>query len=96
MAAELVVYAVRPGELAEGEATVAAFSGHNGGVEHMAFEIEHTGAGAGVRMQGDCPLDWFFFWTNYRCISPEPYIKIHVEPGHEQAWTYNYEFYTLD
>jgi hypothetical protein len=59
------------------------------------IRIEHLNAGAGVRIRGDQPLMKLAFWCCPTTLCPEPYIKIHVDPGKEMTWQIRYEFYEI-
>jgi hypothetical protein len=57
--------------------------------------VENKKTGAGVKINGDKPIDIFYFWTIKTTICPEPYIYMEIAPGKEENWTTKYLFYTL-
>jgi hypothetical protein len=59
------------------------------------IRIENRKSGCGVRITSDRPLEKLIFWSRTRVVGPEPYIRIHVEPGKTQSWQTRYAFYTL-
>ncbi|MCE6988753.1 hypothetical protein [Dyadobacter sp. CY323] len=59
------------------------------------IRIENTKTRAGVRINGDHPLEKLVYWACPTTSCPEPYIKLSVQPGHEITWQINYEFYTF-
>ena len=59
------------------------------------IRVENRKAGTGVRMTGDRPLARLVFWSIRTTACPEPYVKMRIEPGQEQAWTLRYELYEL-
>ncbi|MBI4893866.1 MAG: hypothetical protein HY821_24835 [Acidobacteria bacterium] len=82
-------------ELQMGQSTIAEFKpeGPQAGVYDV--RMEHRKAGAGVRIQGNIPIDHVVFWAIRKTFCPEPYVKIEVEPGKQLKWNYDYEFYDL-
>jgi hypothetical protein len=41
-------------------------------------------------------LEKLVFWSIRTTACPEPYVKLRVEPGREEAWTLRYELYELE
>lgn len=60
------------------------------------FRVEHTRAGAGVRMTGDRPLSNAALWSMRATIAVEPFIAIAIDPGQTFTWTLAYTYYRLD
>ncbi len=54
--------------------------------------VVNAARGVGVRIRGDRPLSRLYFWSLQSVVSPEPYIKLRVEPGTTEHWTIRYEF----
>jgi hypothetical protein len=48
--------------------------------------------GAGFRVTSDAPITRFNLWSIRTVMAVEPYNAVHVAPGAEQRWTYNYTF----
>jgi len=59
------------------------------------FRIENRKAGAGVRIQGDRPLQNASLWSIRSVMSVEPFIDIPADPGKEFTWSYTYTYYTV-
>ena len=60
------------------------------------FRVEHTRAGAGVRITADRPLASASLWSMRNTVAVEPFIAIGLEPGQEFTWTITYRYYLLD
>ena len=60
------------------------------------FRVEHTKAGAGVRIRGDRPLASASLWSMRTTLAVEPFINIQLEPGQEFGWTITYTYYLLN
>ena len=79
-----------------GRQTVSTpLSGFGATAADYDFRVEHTGAGAGVRIVGDRPMSNVTLWSMRTTIGLEPFIAIAVEPGGEFTWTLAYTYYTL-
>jgi len=87
---------VFPNELAPKESVFTELTGFGSTPEHYDIRVENRKAGTGVRIQGDRPLEKLVFWSIRTTACPEPYVKLRVEPGQEEAWTLRYELYELD
>jgi hypothetical protein len=87
---------VFPNELAPKESVFTELTGFGSTPEHYDIRVENRKAGTGVRIQGDRPLEKLVFWAIRTTACPEPYVKLRVEPGQEEAWTLRYELYELD
>jgi hypothetical protein len=59
------------------------------------FRVEHTGAGAGVRIVGDRPMSSVTLWSMRTTIGLEPFIAIGIAPGGEFTWTIAYTYYKM-
>jgi hypothetical protein len=57
--------------------------------------VENVKAGAGVRIQGDRPLESIALWSIRTVMAIEPYIEMNIPPGGEFTWTLRYDYYTL-
>jgi hypothetical protein len=85
---------VFPHELVDkGVFTELTGSGHE--VKDYDFRIEDTKTGAGVHFTADQPLLKVNFWAIRTVAVAEPYIHLHVDPGKEEHWTIQYDFYTM-
>ena len=82
-------------DLQKGESIMTELKGYGSGASDYDFRIENHKAGAGVRIQGDQPLEKVLFWSIRTTLCPEPYIHLRVEPGREATWRIRYEFYTF-
>jgi len=60
------------------------------------FRIEHTKAGAGMRITADRPLSNATLWSMRATMGLEPFIAIALDPGQEFTWTLTYNYYLLD
>jgi hypothetical protein len=87
---------VFPNELSPKQSVFTELTGFGSTPEHYDIRVENRKAGTGVRIQGDRPLEKLVFWSIRTTACPEPYVKLRVEPGQEQAWTLRYELYELD
>lgn len=56
------------------------------------IHIKNTKTGAGVRIDGDRPLEKIVFWACRTTSCPEPYIRLSVKPGETVRWNIRYEF----
>ena len=87
---------VFPNELPPKQSVFTELTGFGSTPEHYDIRVENRKAGTGVRIQGDRPLEKLVFWSIRTTACPEPYVKLRVEPGQEQAWTLRYELYELE
>jgi hypothetical protein len=86
---------VFPRELAPGQSVFTEISGYSSSSAEYDIHVENRQAGIGVRAQGDRPLAKLVVWSIRTTVCPEPYVKLRVEPGREEAWTLRYELYEL-
>ncbi len=56
------------------------------------IHIKNTKTGAGVKIDGDHPLEKIVFWACRTTSCPEPYIKLSVKPGETVRWNIRYMF----
>ena len=80
-------------ELQKGQTVFTNLEGHGSSAQDYDIRVENRKTGAGVRQTGDRPLSKVVFWSIRSNISPEPYIEIKIEPGKEEKWRIQYEFY---
>jgi len=59
------------------------------------FRIENRKAGAGIRIQGDRPLQNATVWSIRSVVAVEPFIEIAADPGKTFTWKSTYTFYAL-
>ncbi len=59
------------------------------------FKIENHKAGAGIRIQGDRPLQNASVWSIRSVVAVEPFIEVAADPGKDFTWQYTYTFYLL-
>ncbi|PYS49777.1 MAG: hypothetical protein DMG13_22645 [Acidobacteria bacterium] len=57
------------------------------------IRVTNRKTGAAVRVTSDQPLSNVVFWSARTVLSPEAYIRIHVEPGWTMTWRIFYDFY---
>lgn len=86
---------VFPKELAPGQSVFTELTGFASSPDDYDIRVENRKAGTGVRITGDRPLARLVFWSIRTTACPEPYVKLRIEPGQEQAWTLRYELYEL-
>jgi hypothetical protein len=79
-------------ELAAGESFYSQFAGGS----PYDIRIENTKVKAGVRIEGDRPIDHIVFWSIRSTLCPEPYIQLTAARGETIRWSYRYSFYQLD
>ncbi|MCY7352185.1 MAG: hypothetical protein LH606_16220 [Cytophagaceae bacterium] len=77
------------------ESSYSNLQGFGSSAQDYDIRVENRKTGAGVRIRGDRPIDKLAFWTNPTNLSPEPFIKLRIEPGQETTWNLTYEFYSL-
>lgn len=82
-------------ELPAKQSVFSEFKGFGNSEADYDVRIENRKTGAGVRIQGDLPIEKLIFWSIRTTVCPEPYVRIAVAPGKEQKWTYRYTFYDL-
>jgi hypothetical protein len=83
-------------DLAERQTVATPLGGYGPSAADYDFRVEHTRAGAGVRIRGDRPLANASLWSMRRTLAVEPFIAIGLAPGEEFSWTLTYTYYLLD
>ena len=83
-------------DLTERQTVTTSLAGFGPTAADYDFRVEHTGAGAGVRITSDQPLASASLWSMRTTIAVEPFIAIGLEPGAEFNWTITYTYYLLD
>jgi hypothetical protein len=83
-------------DLAERQTVTASLGGFGPTAADYDFRVEHTRAGAGVRITGDRPLANASLWSMRTTLAVEPFIAIGLDPGQEFDWTITYTYYLLD
>lgn len=83
-------------EIPRGKSVATELEGFGNTAKDFDVRIENATAHAGVRIQGDRPIQKIVYWSIRSTLCPEPYISLSAEPGRETKWTYRYTFYTLD
>jgi len=64
-----------------------------GAADRIPGPFRITGAnGATIAMQTDTPLVRTVLWSIRRAVAVEPFTAIHVAPGAEQRWSWQYTF----
>jgi hypothetical protein len=60
------------------------------------IRIDNAHLGAGMRITADKPLESEELWSIRTILAMEPYIHMSLEPGQQSAWSYTYDYYTLE
>jgi hypothetical protein len=58
-------------------------------------KIENTQAHAGLRINGDKPLQSIEIWSIRSVLAVEPYVHIDIKPGESFTWHYTYTYFTM-
>jgi len=82
-------------ELGRGESAFTEIAGFGPTASDYDFRVENTAAKAGVRIQGDRPIQKIVYWSITTTLCPEAYVDVSAEPGKETKWKYTYSFYDL-
>ncbi len=82
-------------ELQTGQTVMSEMTGFSEKTSDYHFSVENRKTGAGVRINGDRPLEKVIFWSIRRVLCPEPYVRLRVAPGKTTTWAIRYEFYEL-
>jgi len=61
---------------------------------YNAARVVNKRSGAAVEFRGDTPIERMIFWAVERAACPEPFIRIHLEPGQSMEWATHYRFST--
>lgn len=59
------------------------------------IHIENRKTRAGVKIHSNRPLSKLSFWSAYKTLCPEPFIKIKADPGETISWETTYTFYSF-
>jgi hypothetical protein len=83
-------------DLTEQQTVTTPLSGFGSTAADYDFRVEHTKAGAGVRITSDQPLSRASLWSMRTTLAVEPFLAVGLDPGQEFAWTITYTYYLLD
>jgi hypothetical protein len=73
--------------------TVATgFTGFGAAATDYNFHIVDPNRGAGLRISANQPLERVQLWSIQPVMAIEPFVRIHIMPGHSFRWSYRYEF----
>jgi hypothetical protein len=59
------------------------------------IRIDNPHAGAGIRIQGDHPLEKEELWSIRTLIAMEPFVKLEAAPNKTIHWSQTYTYYTI-
>lgn len=76
-----------------GQSVNGAITGYGPTAADQDFRVENRKTGVGVHQTGDRPMSRLYFWSIRTTVCPEAYVHIRVEPGKEDRWRTNFEFY---
>ncbi len=76
------------------EAYYSEINGFGNGAKDNKITIINQDSEAGVIIQGDRALSKIAFWSSYKTICPEPFVKIKIDPGQTFRWQISYTFFT--
>ena len=82
-------------DLADQQTVSTPLSGFGPTAADYDFRVEHTKAGAGVRITADRPLSRASLWSMRTTLAVEPFLAIGLDPGQEFTWTITYTYYLL-
>jgi len=82
-------------ELQKRQTVSTEFEGFGTTPADYDFRVENSKTGAGVRQRGNRPISKLIFWSIRTTVCPEAYIHMRIEPGKQETWRIEYEFYTL-
>jgi hypothetical protein len=63
--------------------------------ETYTIHIENRKTRAGVKIHSNRPLSKLAFWSAYKTLCPEPFIRIKADPGETISWKITYTFYSF-
>lgn len=55
--------------------------------------VNCLGGAKKVKISCDHPASQWAFWANARVATPEPFVRIDIEPGKSASWTTNYKLF---
>ncbi len=70
----------------------SGMQGFGSTADDYRIHIKNRKTGAGVRIEGDLPLEKLVFWACNTTSCPEPYVKLSVKPGETVRWNIRYGF----
>ena len=82
-------------DLTERQTVTTSLGGFGPTAADYDFHVEHTKAGAGVRVTGDRPMASASLWSMRTTLAVEPFIAIGLDPGQEFTWILTYTYYLL-
>jgi hypothetical protein len=77
------------------ESAYTTIQGFGNSADDYEIRIENTTVNAGMIITGDRPLAQLSLWSIRSVLSVEPFIDLSIQPGSQQSWKYDYEYYTL-
>jgi len=80
-------------KLEKDERAFTTLEGFGQSAQDYDIRVENRKTGAGVRIVGDRPLSRVVYWSIRSVLSPEPYIRVRIEPGQESQWRIAYTFW---
>ncbi len=60
--------------------------------QHHHITVTHTETGGQVSIIGNTSLERLVVWGLGAAICPEPFVRIHLEPGQQMTWSTMYRF----
>ena len=88
-AGEHAITMTRP--LAKGQSIWGRFEGVDE-AEQNAWSVTYRPTGSRLTLTMDQPTEAYAFYAQGKAFCPEPFIRIHVEPGASMTWTSRYSF----
>jgi hypothetical protein len=79
-------------ELPKGVSVYGELKGYPDTAAANQFVVADRKTGASVRQTGDRPMSRLYFWSIRTTVCPEAYVRVHADPGKEDAWKITYEF----
>jgi hypothetical protein len=77
------------------ESAYTTIQGFGKSADDYKIRIENATVNAGMIITGDRPLAQVSLWSIRSVLSVEPFIDLSIQPGSQQSWKYDYEYYTL-
>jgi hypothetical protein len=77
------------------ESAYTTIQGFGNSVDDYKICIENATVNAGMTITGDRPLAQVSLWSIRSVLSVEPFIDLSIQPGSQQSWKYDYEYYTV-
>ena len=82
-----------PTVLKPDESIFLELSGSSQAVRDNTVTVENVTSHAGVKIQGDQPVQYFHFFGVSSAACPEPFLDIHLAPGEQTEWGSTYTFF---